>query len=230
MVFWLIFVSCFKNFLGFLEQLTNHYLPNSNPNNMENLKKIISTKWQLEEYQMIFLKIINVIYENYDHPLLTRKEYDIIKQILFEGKSPKECGERFDLTGERIKQIFRKGIIKIMVNIEGLHNSSLYSQKLLEENELLKKENAWLKESINPKANSTSSGNNSFLQKRIGDIDFSVRTYNCLRAQEPEVDTISDLIKLSKSDLLKLRNFGTKSLGEIEELLASEGLTLKSRS
>lgn len=192
---------------------------------MENLEKITSTKWQLKEYQMILLEIINAIYENYNS--VSQKEFYVIKQILFEGKSPKECGERFDLTGERIKQIFQKGILKIISNIEGLHNSSFYVQGLLEENEILKKENTWLKESINSKVSSTSMGDFSFLQKKIEDLDFSVRTHNCLRAIE--ADTVADLIKLSEWDLLKIRNFGEKSLAEIKDLLASQGLTLKAK-
>ena len=54
-------------------------------------------------------------------------------------------------------------------------------------------------------------------------MDLSVRALNCLKAAE--VDTLGELVAFAKSDLLKFRNFGKKSLVEIEELLQSKGLS-----
>ena len=60
------------------------------------------------------------------------------------------------------------------------------------------------------------------LKTKLVDLDLSVRALNCLKAAE--VDTLGDLVKFNKNDLLKFRNFGKKSLTELEELLSSMNL------
>jgi len=60
------------------------------------------------------------------------------------------------------------------------------------------------------------------LKTKLYDLDLSVRALNCLKAAE--VETLGDLVKYNKNDLLKFRNFGKKSLTELEELVASKGL------
>ena len=54
-------------------------------------------------------------------------------------------------------------------------------------------------------------------------MDLSVRALNCLKAAE--VDTLGDLVSFNKSDLMKFRNFGKKSLTELDELVNNKGLT-----
>jgi len=61
------------------------------------------------------------------------------------------------------------------------------------------------------------------LKAKLVDLDLSVRALNCLKAAE--VDTLGDLVKFNKNDLLKFRNFGKKSLTELEELLVNMNLT-----
>merc|ERR1712166_360359 len=60
------------------------------------------------------------------------------------------------------------------------------------------------------------------LKTKLHDMDLSVRALNCLKAAE--VDTLGDLVTFSKSDLMKFRNFGKKSLTELDELVAVKGL------
>jgi DNA-directed RNA polymerase subunit alpha len=60
------------------------------------------------------------------------------------------------------------------------------------------------------------------LKTKLVDLDLSVRALNCLKAAE--VETLGDLVKFNKNDLLKFRNFGKKSLTELDELL--EGMNL----
>lgn len=61
------------------------------------------------------------------------------------------------------------------------------------------------------------------LKTKLVDMDLSVRALNCLKAAE--VETLADLVKHQKSDLLKFRNFGKKSLTELDELLENLQLT-----
>ena len=60
------------------------------------------------------------------------------------------------------------------------------------------------------------------LKTKLIDLDLSVRALNCLKAAE--VDTLGELVAFNKSDLLKFRNFGKKSLTELENLVASKNL------
>jgi len=61
------------------------------------------------------------------------------------------------------------------------------------------------------------------LKTKLVDLDLSVRALNCLKAAE--VETLGDLVKFNKNDLLKFRNFGKKSLTELDELLEGMNLT-----
>lgn len=61
------------------------------------------------------------------------------------------------------------------------------------------------------------------LKTKLIDLDLSVRALNCLKAAE--VETLGDLVKFNKNDLLKIRNFGKKSLTELDELLESMSLS-----
>ena len=61
------------------------------------------------------------------------------------------------------------------------------------------------------------------LKTKLIDMDLSVRALNCLKAAE--VDTLGDLVSYSKNDLMKFRNFGKKSLTELEELVVLKGLS-----
>ncbi|MFY0688850.1 MAG: DNA-directed RNA polymerase subunit alpha [Cyclobacteriaceae bacterium] len=61
------------------------------------------------------------------------------------------------------------------------------------------------------------------LKTQLNDLDLSVRAYNCLKAAD--VRTLGDLVNLEISDMMKFRNFGKKSLAELEQLVADKGLT-----
>lgn len=61
------------------------------------------------------------------------------------------------------------------------------------------------------------------LKTKLADLDLSVRALNCLKAAD--VETLGELVKFNKNDLLKFRNFGKKSLTELDELLESLNLS-----
>ena len=61
------------------------------------------------------------------------------------------------------------------------------------------------------------------LKTRLTDMDLSVRALNCLKAAD--VETLGDLVQYNKTDLLKFRNFGKKSLAELDDLLESLNLS-----
>ena len=60
------------------------------------------------------------------------------------------------------------------------------------------------------------------LKTKLVDMDLSVRALNCLKAAD--VETLGELVAFNKNDLLKFRNFGKKSLTELEDLVSAKGL------
>ena len=62
------------------------------------------------------------------------------------------------------------------------------------------------------------------LKSKLVDMDLSVRALNCLKSAE--VETLGELVKFNRNDLLKFRNFGKKSLTELDELLANLNLSI----
>lgn len=61
------------------------------------------------------------------------------------------------------------------------------------------------------------------LKTKLVDMDLSVRALNCLKAAD--IESLGDLVAFNKNDLLKFRNFGKKSLTELEDLIEAKGLT-----
>lgn len=65
------------------------------------------------------------------------------------------------------------------------------------------------------------------LMMPIDDMDFSVRSYNCLKREG--ITTVGELVQKTEQDLLDIRNFGQKSIEEVKQKLAEMGLSLKQR-
>jgi hypothetical protein len=180
-------------------------------------------KKYLERRKDIILAVIDASLSNYNR--ISHREHYVLTKILFEEKTLKECGDLIDLTPERVRQIFQKGMQKLLLAIAEMPDSFTTNQDLLTENLLLKGENAELRKEVGVITNFTSAPNSFFFQQKIRNIGLPTRV--CVRLKMSEVDTVGDLMKISKSELLKYRNFGKKSLSEIEEFLAKRGLTLK---
>lgn len=71
------------------------------------------------------------------------------------------------------------------------------------------------------------SGSGKILEKNIEDLEFTVRSYNCLK--RASIHTVQDLITKTEDDMLKVRNLGQKSLDEIKKKLEDLGLSLRNR-
>ena len=66
------------------------------------------------------------------------------------------------------------------------------------------------------------------LKTPLEDLDLSVRAFNCLKAAK--INSLSELVQYEQEDLMKFRNFGQKSLAEIEQVLAERGLAFRNGS
>ena len=95
-----------------------------------------------------------------------------------------------------------------------IHHFMLFSdERITLEDEETSSENQYDEESLKMR---------QLLKSKLTEMDLSVRALNCLKAAE--VDTLGDLVTFNKSDLMKFRNFGKKSLTELDELVAVKGL------
>jgi DNA-directed RNA polymerase subunit alpha len=77
-------------------------------------------------------------------------------------------------------------------------------------------------EEVDEEFDETSLHIRQLLKAKLTDLDLSVRALNCLKAAD--VETLGDLVSYERNDLLKFRNFGKKSLNELEDLVKSKNL------
>ena len=192
--------------------------------------KICLIKPRLTELVRIMFGIVRV--SQYGE----RRGDDMI-ELLLHGYDVKYIAEKYGISPERVHQIVEKDLR--VLNYEGRQYV-----KIKEENERLKEELQTLENNIKslrsfrePGAESLEYSKvdvqESILTKKLVDCNLSVRCLNCLKAcgkiingewVDMPIDTIGDLTRYSRIDLLKFRNFGKKSLIELDDLLDELGL------
>jgi len=145
----------------------------------------------------IFTPVKNVKYEVEDYRVEQKTDFE---KLVFEIETDGSIMPKDALT-EAAKTL--------------IHHFMLFSDELitLESDEIAQSE-AYDEESLHMR---------QLLKTKLIDMDLSVRALNCLKAAE--VDTLGDLVSFNKNDLMKFRNFGRKSLTELEELVILKGLS-----
>lgn len=145
----------------------------------------------------IFTPVKNVKYEIEDYRVEQKTDYE---KLVFEIETDGSIHPKDALT-EAAKTL--------------IHHFMLFSDDLitLESDEIAQSE-AYDEESLHMR---------QLLKTKLIDMDLSVRALNCLKAAE--VDSLGDLVSFNKNDLMKFRNFGRKSLTELEELVILNGLS-----
>lgn len=137
-------------------------------------------------------------------PTLTERECEVLKMFFGLGVSKmtlEEIAEKLDLTRERVRQLKEKGVRR------GRH---LSRQKLILE------EQPPAPPVVNPVPG---------VRIKIEDCDFSVRAHNCIKAAG--IAFLDEFSNFRKGELLNFRNFGMKSIVEIEEILPKYGLSFR---
>lgn len=178
----------------------------------------------------IFISIINACGDD----VLKEREKTFLTMLL-EGSSVKEISDEFGLTYTRIMQVVSHSIRKLSTVKTFSELRKEYKQLLFDNNNYQN-----IVQSLQNRIKQLESVNNidsapvseydyllgdkggsftALLNKRIIDFNLTVRALNCLKSAD--IDTLGDLLKCKKNDLLKFRNFGKKSLSEIEDLLDS---------
>lgn len=162
---------------------------------------------------------------------LNQREAQVLWAVL-ELDTLQEVADRFQLTRERIRQIYEKALRHILK----FHDIATQRyDAAIETIEDLKKENGGLKAAIyaleHPELGKPATECVSEAEKfsstypfniKLNDIGLSVRSLNCMRACE--IETVGELVALKMTELSKCRNFGRKSLNELYELLRKMNL------
>lgn len=171
-----------------------------------------------------FYQSIPVMLQKLD--VLTSRESAIMQHVIG-GDDMGWIGERFGLTRARISQIFFKGCRKAK-ELEHLKATVDRAEKDQLELDYLRKKVKQdadriktLEEKLNIKNNTQEEQERDLLMMRLIDYNFTVRTLNCLRAAD--IETVGDLVQVRRSALLKFRNFGRKSMKELDDFLESIG-------
>lgn len=135
------------------------------------------------------------------------------------GKKIADIADATILTRERVRQIIVKGLRLFEEKIGELN-------ALRQDVPLLKNEIVKLKVKMVMQMGNHNEGFDEELpfifERRLIDCNLSVRALNCLKAND--VDTIGDLVQLSKGDLMNTRNFGKKCMMELDNLIQKLGL------
>ncbi len=145
------------------------------------------------------------------------KEIEIIKLHWHESKSFNKIATELGLSETYVRQKHQKIIRMMKINIlrsisrlEELSNTKKELEEVKRENErLLNRFKDLSKDEKNL------FGNPEYYKLSIYDFDLSVRTLNCLKAED--IETVQDLLNYKKSDFFRLRNFGKKSFNEVED-------------
>jgi hypothetical protein len=194
------------------------------------LVNFIPYYYKKSSFQLDYIKKTIALLCESSEKNLTERESRLLISVV-NGYNICKLGEKEDLTRERTRQVIEKAQRRIVGNIR---NSKKY-EVLKAEVDLLEFEYLDLKQKIKNirlKNADIISDKISFLDinskyKRIIliDEDFSVRTINCLKAAE--IDNLFELLNFNKNDLMKFRNFGKKSLREIEGYLERNNLQFR---
>lgn len=161
---------------------------------------------------------------------LTERDGAVLEDRL-KGKSLEDISSRHGITRERCRQIAEKAIRRAGSLIK-LKEKLEERQQMLSDIAALKQEVTYLRSQLEHQATPAITPDEhlfKLLSTNIRDCGLSVRTTNCLvygdRYSVSAYQTLGDVCRSTITDLLKLRNFGRKSLLELEEYLESNGLS-----
>ncbi len=159
-----------------------------------------------------------------NNSLSTDRDTDILRMILIEDKKLKEAGAKFNLTPTRISELFYRAIKRVNLRLASFTEQLENSIDMQEEINFLKSKLLHYEKKEN-QFFTLPSATREILFKDIEEFNLSARVVNICKHND--IDTLADLVKLSKWDFAKMRNAGKGTVREVNEFLTSKGLTWK---
>lgn len=190
-----------------------------NMNTQNSEKTIFPRKFGYSAKEQIKKDIFSILFSQ-NNSLLSSRDTDIIRMILIEDKNLKEIGDKISLTPTTISQLFNRAIRRINFRYATINEQLENAVNMQKEirfltNKLRQYENGNLISSLPLETK-------EILYKGLKEFNFSARAINTFKAAS--IDTLADLVKFSKRDLLSFRSVGKKTITEIDEFLISKGL------
>lgn len=150
--------------------------------------------------------------------LLGEMEADVIKSVLCLGDI-ESVAQKYDIDEVHVLHLFERGCKRLRyVNFDKMKEELSFFKQRVDE---LENENKNLRNGIVVETNTR----NEFFDEKISNCDLSVRAINQLRRMN--VKKVEDLVLLNRTDLLRQRNMGKKTVSEIEDFLYTHNLKLK---
>ena len=216
-------------------------------------RKDFKEQFQIEKYGRFsnklfitskYYEFLNRMFVEYE--ILSAREADILNDVL-KANTVREVADSHRTSTTNINLILQKALSKIS-QVDDILEKIKHIRDIESENGFLKcvlknkndeitrlndtitllEEDLEIKRELEEKINRQEDCTEDFiaavptLGTKLEDLNLTRRTLNCCRAAD--IDTIGDLVQKSKTDLLKLRNFGKKSLSELDDLIESLGL------
>lgn len=213
-------------YLKSLRTLTEEY-----KQSVEEYRNAITDNKLLAKNRFVIARFIPVVYDLLRDGVQTTERGGLIIRRVIEGEDIRSIAQELGLTFERVRQILEKELRMIRQNATPFYT-------LRKENESLKSRIAILE--LNAKNLASLSVErtvdgvpDNILTKKLVDCNLSVRALNCLKDYkeyvygklvERPIITVGDLTRIHKTDLLKMRNCGKKTLREVDDLLTELGL------
>lgn len=163
-----------------------------------------------------------------ENNILKEHGYDVFSMYYFKGMTYEEIAKELNITAKQARQqsgSFQHkclGTLRFLIaeyhrngHLELQYANMRYKYDALKEEHFAQMEEAQIN-SIVP----------DVLTLKIKDV-FGQRVFNCLYYGVPQINTLGDLIRLGRYDLVKRRNFGKKCLDEVDAVILKHGLTMK---
>lgn len=160
--------------------------------------------------------------------ILTAREFEVIHNVLVNKMTFNELSEKYDLTPVKIRLIFDKALRRLKYkkhlevsirDLQSKYNTLKYEVDTLR----LKRMELCKKLSFEELGRIDVVPNYDILDKKMIEFDLSIRALNCLRSAD--IECMYELVSFKKNDLMKFRNFGKKSLMELEEVVEEYNLS-----
>jgi hypothetical protein len=152
---------------------------------------------------------------------LTEREHSILLEVLVNQKTFSELAEHFQLTPLRLKMIFQNGEKRLNRLFKGIHDRVIAYDEMEKELKTLRKQLSLL-ETEADKKNKISPELKALLALPVNSLDFSPRVTKVFT--DHDINTVADIVKRSRRDFIMLRNFGGKSMRELEDFVNSKKL------
>jgi hypothetical protein len=156
---------------------------------------------------------------------LTAGETNLLRMVWIEKKTFSDLAPELKVTENSIRKLYRSAAEKLKRNISGL---GLELAQILAAKAALQKENGELKRrlaDLAPEKKDPLPQSSTVLDMRIEKLKLSIRAYNALKVLN--VNTLGDAARCSKTDLMKMKNFGNQTLTLLEKKLKEYDIALK---